>query len=224
MGSKKIHTLLLLLVLTTFSFAEGTIDNIKAWNIKEHSVKIAFTDNMTDESLFYIEIFESKNTIVGQSIQVDASEGTGNNLIKKITGLKPNTEYEVHIGGYPKYDEWNNGIMSDVIRFTTKGSGDVGATDLKMWNIKSTSAIISFRDNTVSGTFDFITEKPTERLMLNSKGIVPAPNNKNYFVAKMIDLTPNTTYKLRIFHVIGGDIEWEKQMKASEVITFTTKK
>jgi len=334
MNYKKFYTLpLLLSFLSTPSFAlteENAPSDIKAWHIKQNSVKIAFKDNMEleedgDTLDYEIAIYNANTGEQVAGAGLSDIPGTGNYLIKKLSGLEPGTEYRAQvyanyvssgmdvnrigsyeslhfktkeanaqpIGGKPtELKLWNikensvklswrdnigkggykinvldengdkvNGLdffnrsssrkykmqeirglqagtkytatvisttsgkqESDPIDFSTKKRATpvpatVGATGLHTWNIKSTSAMISFHNNHTDGSkdFEFVNVDTEESMTLNSKGIINVPHskNKNTLIGKMIDLTPDTTYSIKITC---------DDMKESKIITFRTKK
>jgi len=206
--------------------------NLKAWRIKEHSVKISFKDHTYFEESFKI-IIRDKDGKEVSSREVKASplDEVGKTFIGKVSGLKAGTDYTAEVSTYVDVDEDFIGDKmntSKKISFRTKGdntqhpSSKVGATDLRTWGIRSTTAMISFRNNDINniGDFEFINKDTQEPMTLNSKGIIDVPNNKNYRIGKMIDLTPETTYHVQILHKTDSGTP----MKASKVITFTTKK
>lgn len=217
---KILYVLPLLSLLSTLSFAEGEATNLKAWNIKENSVKIAFKDNLENEDYHAICVYDNKEYEEGyQEISVKASQGTGKYLIKKVSGLKAGTDYTAKVRTYSTPEGMDgNDYVSKIIHFKTKGTSnnELVATNLRTWNVKNSSAMISFKKNSSieNSAIYFINIDTDERMTLNSKGVIDVPKHRAYSVGKMIDLIPNTTYHIKIV---------TDELQESDVITFKTK-
>ena len=202
--------------------------SLKAWRVKETSVKISFKDNTYWEESFKIIIRDKEGTEVATQ-EVKASPSTGKTLIGKVNGLKAGTDYTAVVSSYVDTDEdliGNKMDTSKPLAFKTKGTSSqptdkVIATNLKTWSIRDTSAMISFIDSSYPvGETYFINADTEERMTLNSKGIIPIPNNKGYSIGKMIDLIPDTTYRVKI---IFEAVHNTQRLAPSKVITFKTK-
>ena len=83
--------------------------------------------------------------------------------------------------------------------------------------------MISFKNHLRSEEdihFSFVNIDTWKRMILNSKGVISVPNNEGYSIGKMINLTPDTTYRIEI---TAQNSDGTTLAKRSEPITFTTK-
>jgi hypothetical protein len=198
--------------------------NLKAWRIKENSVKIAFEDRTEGEDIFKISIKDEEGQEVA-SQEVIASSGTGKTLIQRVNGLTAGTNYTAVVSAYVFHDDFTPTKLnsSKPLLFRTKGENTQPngqeITELKTWSIKATSAKIAFLNNIVtSGVYSFVNADTEETMTLNSQGIISIPNNTKYSIGKMIELTPETHYRIQVVH-----LSTEGAVTKSKIIEFTTK-
>ncbi|MCK5855689.1 MAG: hypothetical protein KAG56_10740 [Sulfurovaceae bacterium] len=222
MTYKKLYTLpLLLSILTTFSFAQGEPTELKAWNLKETSVKIAFRDNLLRGGYKINIMDENGNQVTGLDESPSISNGSRDYIIRKIRGLKSGTNYQAIVVSTTQGRQTSEPLSFKTKGVSTQPTNKVIATKLKTWGVRDTSAMISFVNHAYPmGEIYFINADTKERMTLNSKGIIPVPKHRRYSIGKMIDLVPNTTYRVKIMY-ISIDDEWI--LAPSKIITFKTK-
>jgi hypothetical protein len=188
--------------------------DLHSWTLTENSVKISFIDNATGEIGFrYI------NADTGSQLGTDllAIEGTGTAGIGQITGLTPNSTYNILV--HTLFDDGRTTAVSQPISITTLEEPSIEsepADDLHTWALTSTSVNISFRDNAEGEIgFRYINTDSGEII---GDALPATEGTGTASIGSIIGLTAETTYHIAVETLFDDGTETLR----SEAIEFTT--
>ncbi len=177
-------------------------------NITENSARISYLDNSTDEDGFKVYIYDNTDGVLDASISpnpiiVPANDGPSPYQYTNLTGLDPETFYEVRVTAFNEAGESEPTDPSSEHggRFRTTGSciPEMPGLYVGVYNVTESSARISFKDNSDNEDgfkaylYKYNTNQLVDTILIDAKEGV-----NDYQYATLSGLDANTLYKVEI--------------------------
>jgi len=177
---------------------------VGTYNVTENSARISFLDNSDNEDGFKVYVYEYAGNKLVKTITVPAVNGTGDYQYANITGLKPNTIYQVRVAATSSDcgdSDLTHPSSATNGRFRTSNDncpampgGYVGT-----YNVTSNSARISFLDNSDNETgFTVKVYKYGNNTPVQTFTLPPSCGVGAYQYADIDGLDSNTIYQVKV--------------------------
>jgi len=160
--------------------------------------KISFRDTDINEKGFRVVDAETNERL---SVDVIPLEGTGTAGIIKVVGLSAGTDYSVKVEAF---FEDKDSSFSEPFPFKTKGDsiGVKAATDLKVWRVRETTALLAFKDNSSDEIRYDIRHNRNGRVLATGSAV---EGQDGYAAIKLRNLLPGITIPVVIETVHDHD-------------------
>jgi len=193
---------------------------VGVWDITLDSARISFKDNADNEDGFKVYVYEDSTNTLVNTILVDAKSGVGGVQYATITGLTPNTVYKIKVSAYNDCGESPTTIPSSInngqFKTTASSCPVMPGAYVGVYNVDSTSARISFMDNSDNETgFKIYVYDYNSNALVTTLTAAAKAGVGEYQYATITGLTPDTLYKVRVA-ALGDGCESPLTIPSSE--------